>query len=723
MLGRPFSILAATFGIALTVIAADPVEANKSTNAVQPNVQGESFTYEENGKVLIAVDATFEANGAHLSAKKIRLNSVDGTVLAEGNVVYTTKSLRIMGEQVMLDPKADLVVAKNVKFGRNPFYFTADELRLEKGDKSMSGVRLWNNEPQKYGMSLGISEAHFSEKDNWLTFKGVTPRLMGMPFFYLPYYGQDGYRDIPYELHLDTGSRDAQGRFLRTTTLVRQTDNKSLWLGALFDYYSQSGYLFGPAIKYDNRKQSPQDNPWHGNFQTGFINDRGTLELDAFSRTPGRNRSFATGEISGVTNNGIEITGQLYATSDPNFVRNFRPREIENLGLPQATFEAITPMAGGYLSGNLVAKVDNYQDVVQKLPEVRFDLLETPSALAGFNQRSFLTATYLTQRPSESLPLANFTAATGSNAAWSTARLDAYYGLSYPITVSDYLTFKPVAGVRATDWSSGLNNHGNTSKVMAQVGFDIEGLATGSWDLKADKWGIDGMRHTVRPFIQYRTLPGANQKVGELALSDRNVALSAFREIDLADRPDPASVTSTQVARVGIRNTLATRDTESGSRELLRFDMLKDWSNNDSQLSTAASDIQTHLRLTPANWVSIDYFDRRGKNSSQSIETLQSIAFNSGDYWKTSLGLFEQNEGLYPAKQYWLQGEIRLNSVYRAFVSANYDALVHAVTSGTVGVVQRIGNSWEIEYGFYKRVSTYNDGALGLNIRVRLFKF
>ncbi len=723
MFGRPLWTLAITFGIALTALAADPVVADKNAKPNQPNVQGESFTYEENGKVLIAIDASFEANGAHLSAKKIRLNSIDGTVLAEGNVVYTTKSLRIMGEQVMLDPKADLVVAKNVKFGRNPFYFTAEELRLDKGDKTMSGVRLWNNEPQEYGMSLGIREVHFSEKDNWLTFKGVTPRLMGMPFFYLPYYGQDGYQDIPYELHLDTGSRDAQGRYLRTTTLVRQTDNKSLWLGALVDYYGRSGFLVGPAIKYDNRKYSPQGNPWHGNFQTGFINDRGDLELDTFGRTPGRNRSFATGEISGVTSNGIEIAGQLYATSDPNFVRNFRPHEIENLGLPQATFEAITPMNGGYLSGNLVAKVDNYQDVVQKLPEVRFDLLETPSALNGFNQRSFLTATYLTQRPSESLPLANFTTETGSTTAWSTARLDAYYGLSYPITVRDYLTFKPVAGVRATDWTSGLNSRGNTAKVMAQAGFDVEGLATGSWDLKADKWGIDGMRHTVRPFIQYRTLPGANQHVGELAQSDRNVALSAFREIDLADRTDPAAVTSTQVARIGIRNTLATRDSENGSRELLRFDILKDWSNNDSQLAKSASDIQTHLRLTPANWVTIDYFDRRGKNTSQSVETLQSISLNSGDYWKTTVGLFEQTEGLYPAKQYWLQGEVRLNSVYTAFLNANYDSLVHAFTSESIGIIQRIGNSWEIEYGFYKRVTIYNDGSLGLSLRVRLFKF
>lgn len=729
MPGRLSWTLVLTFGMFLRVVAASPISSDKNAQLNLPNVQGQSFTYEEDGKVLIAIDASFEANGARLAAKKIRLNSIDGTILAEGDVVYTTKNLRILGEQVMLDPKLDLVVAKNVRFGRNPYYFTADELRIEKGDRTMSGVRLWKNEPQEYGMSLGINEVKFTEKENWLTFKGVTPHLAGIPFFYLPYYGQDGYRDIPYDVHLDTGTRDAQGRFLRTTTLVRQTDNKSLWVGALLDYYGRSGFLFGPAIKYGSGRGAKTGNPWHGYFQSGFINDRGDLELDTYGRTPGRSRSFATGGISGKTADGVEIAGQLYATSDPNFVRNFRPREIQNLGLPQATFEAIAPLEGGYLSGSFVAKVDNYQDVVQKLPEVRFDLLETPSALKGFQQRSFLAVTYLTQRPSESLPLVatpisplDFSSETGSSDAWSTARLDAYYGLSHPFAVRDYLSFKPVAGVRATDWTSGLNSRGNTSKVMAQVGFDVEGLATGAWDLKSDKWDIDGMRHTIRPFIQYRALPGADQHVGELAQSDRRVALSAFREIDLADRPDAAAVTSTQVARVGIRNTLATRHTENGSRDLLRFDIMKDWSNTDSQLSEAANDIQARLTITPANWVSLDFFNRRGKNSSQSIETIQSIAFNSGDFWKATLGLYEQKE-ISPARQYWMQGEVRLNSVFSTYVNANYDALVHAFTSASVGLSQRIGNSWEIEYGFYKRVSIYNDGTLGLSVRVRLFKF
>jgi hypothetical protein len=40
-------------------------------------------------------------------------------------------------------------------------------------------------------------------------------------------------------------------------------------------------------------------------------------------------------------------------------------------------------------------------------------------------------------------------------------------------------------------------------------------------------------------------------------------------------------------------------------------------------------------------------------------------------------------------------------------------------------LIQRIGNSWEIEYGVNKRMDPINQGisSLGFHLRVRLFKF
>jgi LPS-assembly protein len=716
MPGRRFWILAASVGLTLSGVAADSVPApvpvaGQAAKPDVPGLSGQSFSYEENGKVLVAINASFASNGSFLSAQLIKLDTRTGLISAEGDVVYATTNLRILGAKAVMDPKNDVVVATQVRFGRNPVYLTADELRIEKGDKTIKGLRMWHNEPAASGMSLNIGSATYTEKDDWLALRDVRPQLAGLPFFYVPYYGQEGYQDIPYDVYLNMGSKDRQGTYLRTTTLARQTP--SLWVGALLDFYSKSGFLVGPYLKYDNAKDKQATTRWKGFFQAGYISDRGDLLADSFGRLPGRTRAFEYGEINGRTADGLQIAGQLFATSDPDFVRDFRPNLTDRTGTPQLTLEVTKPWNGGLLSANIVAKADNYQEVAQKLPEVRFDLTETALGEHGLRQRGFAAVSYLNEQPA---------ALAAPTNAWSTARLDLYYGIAYPLSTGDWLTFKPVIGARATDWSSSLNGLGNRTKVMGQLGFDVEGLLTGSWNLVAKKWSIDGMRHSLRPVVQYRYLPGAEQGAGELPMADRAVALAAFQELDLADRADAASVTARQAARIGVRNTLATRDSVNGTRDLLRFDVFTNWEQDAVTGTGNKSDIQAHLSLTPAPWVSIDSYQRIPNGGGAAAESLNSIAFNSGDFWKASFGWYQLRQAE-AANQLWVTGEIRLNSVYSGVASANYDALTHQSIYQSIGLVQRIGNSWEMEYSFQKRVSSYGDSALGFHLRARLFKF
>ena len=714
MPGRRFWILAASLGLALTAYAAEETSAAQKTIAKMPNIEGDDLGFEENGKVFVATNARLESRDSVLWAKKIRVDYRTGVITAEGDVVYATKALRVIGEKVVVDPKADTTIATNVRFGKSPVYFTAEELKIVKGDKSMKGVRMWNNEPSEWGMHLDISEANYSEKDNWLTMRNVKPHLAGMPFFVLPYYGQEGYKDIPYDVYLSMGNSDNKGFFVRTTALARQTP--SLWVGALFDYYTKSGFLYGPALRYDNAKVANGDTVWKGRFQAGFINDRGVSLLDTFGRSPGNNRDFVLGEINGRTSSGIEIAGQLFAQSDPDFIRDFRPNLLDRTGVPQANFEISAPLANGFLSGNVVAKVDNYQDIVQKYPEVRFDLPQTSLGDSGLKQRSFVTAGYLSERPSAAIPL------PADQTNWSTGRIDAYYGLIYPIAFQDWLTFKPIAGVRTTGWSSSLDNSGSASKVIGQAGFDLEGLATGSWDLVADKWGINGMRHTLRPIIQFRALPGADRNIGQMPVAQRATAVSVLDEVDLADRADAASTTDTEVVRFGIRNTLATRDTQAGTRDLLRADFYTDWHKGATEAETGRSDFLTHISLTPAPWVTIDSFMRLPNGGSTPLESTQSIAFNSGDFWRTSVSWIELTE-VTPTRQLVVNAQITLNSVYSGFVTSNYDAITKRSIYQSIGLIQKVGNSWELEYGFQKRVSDRGDSSLGFLLRARLFKF
>jgi LPS-assembly protein len=719
MPGRSFWILAASLSLTVAAMAAEPARMAASA-AAGPVLTGD-FRSEEGGKVMIGTDAELVSGDTYLRANKLRLDYRTGVIVAEGEVVYATKSLRILGAKVVVDPRADIIEATDVRFGRAPVYFTAESLRIVKGDKQLKGVRVWNNEPVAAGMHLKIAEASYVEKEDWLSLRSATPYVAGVPLFNLPYFGQSG-TDFPLDLWFNTGNEDKQGRFLRTTVLNRVSP--SLWAGGLLDYYSNSGFMVGPALRLDNTRLPGADTRWKGQMQGGWIDDQSTLVPDLFGRLPDSQRAFFTGEINGRTQDGVEIAGNAFAQSDPDVLRDFRPFLIGPNGNPQINLEVVKAYEGGYLSAALTAKADNYQDVVQRLPEFRYDLPTTIADDDGWSRRAFFSVGHFTERPSAELPLAAFQAATLSADAWSTTRIDGYYGYSRTMVAGDWLSFRPVAGVRASGWSEGLNGQDATTKVIGQAGFDVEGLFTGSWATEAPNWGIDGLRHTLRPLLQYRVMPGADREIGVAPMTQRAVSVSVLEEVDLADRLDPASTTDRQVARFGVRNTIETRDAVTGSRELLRADLFADWRQGPTDAETGRSDLLASLRLSPTPWMTLSSSARMPNGGGAPLESIQTIALNSGDFWRTSLNWVELRQATNARQLFW-DTQTRLNSVYSVVTGLNYDAQIGQATMIWAGLIQRIGNSWEVEYGINKRMDPLNRdiSSLGFHLRLRLFKF
>ena len=717
MPGRCFWILAAS----LSLTAAMAAEPPAGTPDRRATFEYDSIVVSENGHVAVATNGRLETANAFLSAKMIRRDDRTGLIIAEGDVVYTTKELRILGARIMIDTRADVIEATDVRFGRAPVYFTAESLRIVKGDKQIKGVRVWNNEPSAAGMHLKIAEASYVEKEDWLSLRSATPYVAGLPLFNLPYYGQSGL-DFPYEIMLNTGSEDKQGRFLRSSILTRVSP--SLYAGGNVDFYSNSGIMVGPALRFDNSRVPGAATRWKGRLQSGWIDDQSTPVADLFGRLPDSQRSFVTGDINGRTADGLEVAGNLFAQTDPDVLRDFRPFLIGQAGNPQLNLEVVRPYEGGYLSAALTAKTDNYQDVVQKLPEFRYDLPTTIAGADGWSRRAFLSVGYFSERPSAELTSANFQAATLSADAWSAARIDGYYGFSRTMVAGDWLTFRPVAGVRTTGWSDGLNGQGAATKVIGQAGFDVEGLFTGSWSADAPNWGINGLRHSARPLFQYRVMPGADREVGVVPMTQRAVSVSVLEELDLADRLDAASTTDRQSMRFGIRNTLETRDAVNGSRELLRADLFTDWRQGPTDAETGRTDLLGSLSVSPASWLTFNSSVRMPNGGGAARESLQTIALNSGDFWRTSLSWVELRQATNARQLVW-DGRVRLNSVYSLVSGLNYDAQLDQATLLWAGLIQRVGNSWEVEYGVNKRMDPLNRGisSLGFHLRVRLFKF
>jgi hypothetical protein len=197
-----------------------------------------------------------------------------------------------------------------------------------------------------------------------------------------------------------------------------------------------------------------------------------------------------------------------------------------------------------------------------------------------------------------------------------------------------------------------------------------------------------------------------------------------LEELDLADRLDAASTTDRQSMRFGIRNTLETSDAVNGSRELLRADLFTDWRQGPTDAETGRTDLLGSLSVSPASWLTFNSSVRMPNGGGAARESLQTIALNSGDFWRTSLSWVELRQATSARQLVW-DGRVRLNSVYSLVSGLNYDAQLDQATLLWAGLIQRVGNSWEVEYGVNKRMDPLNRGisSLGFHLRVRLFKF
>ena len=74
-------------------------------------------------------------------------------------------------------------------------------------------------------------------------------------------------------------------------------------------------------------------------------------------------------------------------------------------------------------------------------------------------------------------------------------------------------------------------------------------------------------------------------------------------------------------------------------------------------------------------------------------------------------------------RQLGLNADVMLNSVYSAFGMINHDATTDQTNLLMVGLRQRFGQSWEMQYSLLKRVTDRGNSSLGFQVRLRLFRF
>lgn len=620
-----------------------------------------------------------------------------------------------------------------LRMGMPPGYMGAKSMRAEqrKLDGGLSvttatleGVKIYYQEPDFWSLSVDASRISYTvekreeeelETDDILVrVEEAIVRIAGIPVFYLPSYEQRGLDIPPVRPELHAGQKRKQGVFLRTTTYFVADEN---WQpGLLLDGYTKSGVLVGPALRYQLGGDDAA-NSTSGGIESGWIKDQGDRGTDDYGNPISANRWFLEWNHKQRIADAVEITSSLNYWSDTSVLRDFRPSDFNEDQRPDSFFELVRPDNFYYASLFARYRPNDFQNVQQRLPEVRFDLNPVEFYETGIYQHFSASATYLEERSSAELSVL-----PGGADEVESPRIDFYYGLTRPVKPVEWFTFTPVAGVRSTTYFQPTDGSDAYTRVLPQVGFDMQLLAQGQWNYQNEFWGIRGLRHQLRPVMQYRWIPAAEKGGDRIPVVDRSSFVPYPSIIDLGQRRDTDDLWAQQLLRIGVENVLQTQAEDYGSRDLAWFNVYQDFRDTDRVGERTLSDTYLALGLSPAYWLQLELYNRLDPYSWNSNEITSRIRVRDGDRWSMWFGS-QYITDVDRTNQFFWGGEYNLNSEFSVIGQWRFDREIDKLTEQYYGVRQRLGNSWTIEYSvrYRERAREDSDFSFGLSLRLSSF--
>jgi LPS-assembly protein len=698
------------------------------------SIETENYTLSSDGSTIIAMpdahgNPVLFTQGARLEASRILFNQKTKSASAEGEVKVDFAGLRILADGANYRSDLRRLETGHVRLGKPPILIESDKISVQTTAKAkvdtsvatLDRVKLYYNEPDFAGFSISASRILYDATPgvDKVTAEDVVFRVGPVPIMYLPSWSQEGMEGPPLDPEIQVGSNNRIGAYARTTTFY--TANPRWQPGLLLDGYGKAGVLAGPAFRYDTAKgagDSPTYNLMKGDLRTGFIEDTSSRGVDQFGNPVPKDRHFVEWKHKQTIDDTVEVTAMTHWWSDPLATRDFRRKLFNENQQPDNFVEVVYPDKDFY--GSVFARYDpnGFWDINQRLPEARLDLNPREISDTRIYQRGYVSVGYLREQTSDEL-----TALPGTlDDTLATPRVDAYYGLSRPITPNTAFTLTPVAGARSTTWFDAVNGDPTYSRLAGQVGFDAQSVAQGKWDYDNTIWEVNGLRHQLRPVVQYRYLPGATEGANRIPQIDRWSFLTAPPPIDLSQRRDTDELHETQVLRLGFENLFQTRDKEYGSRDLIGVDVYQDVRETDRAGDRTLSDTYIRQKLTPAKWLDLQVYERISPYSGALHELSTQTTIADGDRWAIRLGTQHVTDAL-TLDQYMLGWSYRIDSQYALRALWRYDADTGVLAEQTYGVTQQIGHTWQLEYLVSHNRNARDDSGYSFSVRVRLATF
>lgn len=661
------------------------------------------------GDIVLTGHPHIDYGGLRLTADELQYNPKTRIVVALGHAALTDGAKRLLADKITYHAATGTFEVGELRLGEYPVYVSGASATGNRQSITIDDARVSLTEPNGLVPMLHASSLFFGENHRVhanhanLGVGEVRPIAFGS-------YEHDVREPLLTDTTVTGGYRASLGAFMLLG--VHLPVARDFRLGADLGIYTNRGLLFGPAGSYESPPDSAAE--YSGIFRSGYISDNGPRYTDILGRPVPRDRSFIEWtHISQLTDR-LTLNAQLNYWRDSEVIRDFRPSDFFNVQQPDTYLESVYSGDNYFVSLFARFQPNSWETVQQRLPELRFDLLPMPIG-EGFIERFNASAVVLRDDPPDAGPL---NPAPGNTL--TSNRLDAFYSLARPIHPTDWLTFTPVAGGRLT-YYAGLDGPRNDyTRALGEVGFDAELHASGTWNYQNKQWKIDGLRHLLTPRISYRYIPEADKGTAYIPPIDSQTFSTYLQPLELGDQRNLDQLAATNTLRIGLDNTLQTRDPVYGSRDLVRLNVADDILFHTQPGQRDVSQIHTELGVMPARWLELSVYNTFAPQDWTLNEINTGITLRNGDDWTVR---FASNFLRHVVDDYYLEGTYRLNEAYEAVTHLRYDVRAARFDEQVYGIRQNLGNTWRVEYA----VTLYNgprrESRFGLSLRVDAIRF
>lgn len=662
------------------------------------------LTLSTGGDIAYRGSARVTGEGFRLTADEIRYEGAAGMFHARGRVVLTVEGARLLASRLSLRRADGRFAAEQVRLGAPPYLAEAATAEGTRTEITLRSARLTYGEPGPWAPTL-VAELVVVAPGRGLRTEQAAAGIGAVQPFRLPAAQHDLARPFPVTFGVGGGFRRTLGLFAEARALVPAAPG--LRLGADLGLYTSRGLLAGPSADYADPSPAAR---WRGHLRSGYIRDHGDRLTDLLGRPIDPDRGHLEWQHRQSWESGTTLGAQLHWWSDSDVLRDFRPRAFSPVQTPDSFLELAHPGPNSFVT--LLARVqpNRFHATPQRLPELRFDALPTPLPL-GLWHRLEASLALLREDPPDGAP------------TLAADRLDAYYAVSRPWLPAPWFAFTPVAGGRLSHHANlrvGGARRPNHLRLLGEAGFDAALRLSGTFDVQNPVWRVNGLRHLLTPRLGFRWLPRAGDGRDVIPRIDRQTFATYLPPLGLGDVRHLDDLREGRTFRLGLDNTLQTRDPATGVRDLLRLNLAADLAAGTRPATGRLPSVHLELEARPARWLELDVLQVWSARGEGIREFNTGLTLRDGDAWSLRCGNTFLRRDL---ADYLLDGRFRLREGLECVTRLQYDARRRRFHEQTAGIAVAVANTWLVETSVSFYSGRRRESSFGLDVRVDALRF